>query len=123
MPSNKAPGHDKVNKKIIKTFLPHILPVVTDLINSSLLKGCFPKVWKLAEVVPHVKEGDHEVASNNRPISLLPVLSKVIERIVHDQFVQYLTSNNKLSIHQSGNKGFIQRKPLEYYLPASYTKP
>ena len=86
MPSNKSPEHDKVNMRIIKTCLLYILPVVTGLINSSLLEGCFPKVWKLAEVVPHLKEGDHEV-------------------IAHEQFVHYLTTkNNKLSIHQSGNK-------------------
>ena len=101
MPSNKSPEHDKVNMRIIKTCLLYILPVVTGLINSSLLEGCFPKVWKLAEVVPHLKEGDHEVASNDRPISLSPVVSKVSEVIAHEQFVHYLT---KLSIHQSGNK-------------------
>ena len=104
MPSNKSPGHDKVSMRVIKTCLPHILPVVTDLINSSFTEGCFPKVWKSAEVVSHLKDGDHELASNNRPISLLPVLSKVGERIAHEQFVQYLTSTNKFSAHQSGNK-------------------
>lgn len=104
MPSNKSPGHDKVSLKVIQTCLPHILPVVTDLINSSLMEGQFPKVWKLAEVIPHVKEGDHEIPDNNRPISLLPVLSKVCERIACDQFMEYLITTRKLSVHQSGNK-------------------
>ena len=53
----------------------------------------------------HPKDGDHEEPSNNRPISLLSVLSKVLERnIAHDQFVCFLISNNKMSIRQSGNK-------------------
>ena len=52
----------------------------------------------------HPKDGDYEVAGNNRPISLLPVLSKVLERIAHVQLVSYLTSNNLLSVHQSGNR-------------------
>ena len=50
-----------------------------------------------AEVIPRLKEGDHEVATNNRLISLPPALSKVAERIAHEQFVHYLRSCNKLS--------------------------
>ena len=57
----------------------------------------------MAEVVPHMK-GDHEIPNNNRLISLLPVLSKVCERIVYDQFMEYLTTARKLSVHRSGNK-------------------
>ena len=58
----------------------------------------------MAEVVPIPKEGDPKVPANNRPISLLPILSKVIERLAKKQFSDSLTSNTKLSIHQSGNK-------------------
>ena len=89
MASNKSPGHDKVSMKVIKIGLPHILQVVTDMVNESLSEGIFPKTWKTAEVIPHLKDGDHEIASNNRPISLLPALSKVVERIVHDQFTTF----------------------------------
>ena len=104
MPSNKAPGYDRINIGVVKTCLPHILHVLTDLFNKSLMSSQFPKEWKIAEVVAHPKEGDHEEPCNNRPISLLPVLSKILERIVHNQFVNFLVTNNKLSIHQSGNK-------------------
>ena len=104
MPTNKAPGHDKISMKVIKKCLTPILPVITNLFNASFSNACFPRDWKQAAVVVHPKEGDHEVAGNNRPISLLPVLSKVLERLAHDQFVHYLTTNNMLSVHQSGNK-------------------
>ena len=50
------------------------------------------------------KDGNYEVAANNRPISLLPIASKVCERIVLDQFNKYLTENKLLTSHQSGNK-------------------
>ena len=50
------------------------------------------------------KDGDHEQPNNNRPISLLPVLSKVCERVVHNQFTSYLQSNDTLSNTQSGNR-------------------
>ena len=53
----------------------------------------------------HPKDGDHEVPNNNRPISLLPVLSKVIERIAFkNQFNSFLTRENRLTQHQSGNR-------------------
>ncbi|CAB4014485.1 Hypothetical predicted protein [Paramuricea clavata] len=47
---------------------------------------------------------DHELANNNRPISLLPVPSKVCERVALHQLTSYLTTNHRLSVHQSGNK-------------------
>lgn len=104
MPSNKAPGYDKVPMRVIKSCLSSILPTITNIFNSSFSTGVFPNDWKQAEVVAHVKEGDHEIANNNRPISLLPVLSKVLERLAHNQIVDFLSSNNLMSVHQSGNK-------------------
>jgi len=55
-------------------------------------------------VIPILKDGDHEKAANNRPLSMLAVASKVLERIVLNQFSAYLTKNNRLTSHQSGNK-------------------
>ena len=86
MPTNKAPGFDKVPISVVKDCLEHILPMLTDPINHSFSSSVFPPAWKKGEVVPHRKEGDHEVANNNRPVSLLPVLSKVAERIAMRQF-------------------------------------
>ena len=81
MPTNKAPDFDKVPISVVKDCLEHILPTLTDLINHSFSSSVFPLAWKKSEVVPHPKEGEHEVANNNRPVTLLPVLSKVAERI------------------------------------------
>ena len=55
-------------------------------------------------MIPILKDGDHEKAANNRPLSLLAVASKVLERIVLNQFSAYLRKNNRLTSHQSGNK-------------------
>jgi hypothetical protein len=96
MPKNKSPGPDKINIRI--------LGPLTHIINSSLLTGVFPKEWKLSEVTPLHKDGDNEVASNNRPISLLEIMSKVCERVALDQFSSYLTTNHRLSPHQRGNR-------------------
>ena len=80
-PSDKAPGYDKIPMSVIKDALPCILPILTLIVNRSLLSSVFPVAWKTSEVVPLHKDGDHEMASNNRPVSLLPAASKVCERI------------------------------------------
>ena len=78
MPMNTAPGHDKIPIRVIKDSLPAVLLPITSIVNASLCSTCqFPSTWKKAEVLPVLKKGDHEEAENNRPISLLPVLSKV----------------------------------------------
>ena len=104
MPSNKAPGIDKISVRVLKDCLAPILPVITSIINTSIETCKFPTIWKLAEVAPLPKAENHELANNNRPISLLPVLSKVCERVVHNQFTSYLQLNDRLTITQSGNK-------------------
>jgi hypothetical protein len=104
MPSNKSPGPDKINMRVIKDCLHVILEPLTSIINRSLTTSEFPDAWKIAELIPLLKEGDHEVPSNNRPLSLLNVASKVCERVVLDQFSCYLMENNRLSLRQSGNR-------------------
>lgn len=63
---------------------------ITSMVNATFLTSVFPLKWKTAKVTPIPKDGDHEQANNKRPISLLPVLSKVCERVVHDQLTSYL---------------------------------
>ena len=104
MPSDKAPGSDKVTMSVFKDCLPVVLGPITNIINCSFATSTFPDDWKLAEVIPLLKEGDHEVASNNRPLSLLNVVSKICERVVLNQFNSYLVRNKRLNSHQSDNK-------------------
>ena len=55
-------------------------------------------------MIPVPKEGNSEEPANNRPISLLPILSKVRERLAHKQFLEFLTAHDKLSTYQIGNR-------------------
>ena len=71
MPSNKFPGKDNVSMCLLKKILPVILGPLIDIINCFLASSTFPKVWKEVEVIPLLKEGKHEEASNNHPLSLL----------------------------------------------------
>ena len=103
MATNKAPGIDKIPVRVIKDCLPAILSSLMSIINASFTTNTFPDAWKLAEVTPVLKSGDHEVPNNKRPISLLPVLSKVCERAAFNQFTAYLVSKERLTSKQSGN--------------------
>ena len=102
MPTNKSAGPDKINMCIIRdSQLPYILTPLTNIINSSLSSN--PEAWKLAEVIPILKEGDHEQVPNNRLISLLQILSKICEKAVLNQLSSYLHQHSILSPRQSGN--------------------
>jgi len=93
---------------VIKDALPCILPVLTDIVNRFLLSSVFPVAWKISEVIPLPKDGDHEVSNNNRPVSLLPAASKICERVALNQLMTYMTTKRRLSEHQSGNNRGIQ---------------
>ena len=101
---NKVPDFDKVLMSAVKDFPQYILPNITNIINSSFANFSFSRAWKRGKVVHYLKDGDHEVANKNRPISLLQVLSKVAEKIAFCQFNNYLTETNRLTFHQSGNR-------------------
>ena len=93
IPENKATGLDDIPAKMIKMAMSYIVSPLTHLINFSLTSGVIPKEWKTAVVIPIFKSEDVFELSNYRPISILLILSKAIERIVHEQVTEYLTQN------------------------------
>ena len=74
------------------------LPTLTEIINSSLLT-VFLSDWKEAEVITLLKDGDHEVPNNNRPVLLFIACSKICERVVCNQLSDYLVQHKHLSKH------------------------
>ena len=93
---------DGISPKILKEAGSTIAPSLTRLINLSLQTSKIPKLWKQANVVPIHKKGKKELLANYRPISLLPVPSKILERVVFKQVYNYLHQNKILSKDQSG---------------------
>ena len=73
---------------------------VPSLISLSFLASV-PDEWKLSQV-PLLKHGERSDLNNYRPISIVPVVAKVFERIIYDQLYSYLTENNIVSSCQSG---------------------
>lgn len=86
---SNAKGIDGLSLQMLKISLPVTLPLITNIINTCLEKGLFPKCWKIALVTPIPKVSDPKVLSDLRPISLLPILSKVLEKIVSHQLTDY----------------------------------
>ena len=75
---------------------------LSSIINCSIASSCFPTQWKCAAIKPLHKGGDRAVPSNYRPISILPVSSKLLERHIHLQLSGHLNSNSLLFPFQSG---------------------
>jgi len=102
--TNKATGPDEIGNMILKNISQSIYKPLTTLLNKSLEAGIFPNQWKRANVVPVHKKSDRSSASNYRPISLLPNLSKVFERVVFNRLYEYLDKNKLLTTLNSGFK-------------------
>ena len=79
-----------------------IAPILTGLINKSFTDGVFPGVWKCAKVTALFKDGDKSLKDNYRPISILPTISKIIERSAHITLSSFLEENRLLSQSQFG---------------------
>lgn len=78
--------------------------------------GVFPSEWKTARVTPIFKAGAKDDVNNYRPVSILPVVSKLLERVVHDQLYQSLTANGVLSQWQSGFRPGFSTSTAATYL-------
>ena len=99
---SKAQGSDGIPLDFIKSLLPLILPYLTNIFNSSLSQDHFPIQWKSALVKPIPKKGNAQDQLTFRPISFLSVISKALEKLVHEQITAFLKQNKKLNDYQSG---------------------
>ena len=99
---HKATGPDGISPQILKEAGPAIVPSFTRLIKLSLKKCKIPKQWKKVNVIPIHKKDKKDLLNNYRPISLLPVPSKILERIIFKQVYNHLHRNKLLSKDQSG---------------------
>lgn len=93
---------DGLSTDLLKYVKTELLPSLTDLVNNCLEFNQFPNELKIAKVIPIHKTGKNNVFTNYRPISILPVISKIVERIMHDQIFDYFTEHNLLYAHQYG---------------------
>ena len=95
--NTNAVGHDNIALRYIKDSLPVTINYILCIINTSIATQKFPNSWKQSIIIPLHKSGDTEDPKNFRPISLLPVLGKILEKIIAKQLSKHLEENNTLS--------------------------
>ena len=93
---------DDISTRMLKETALSITPAVTQLFNISIRLGELPEEWKIARVTPIPKSHDHSVPGNYRPISLLSVLSKLLEMHIRNLLIDHLMNHYPLSAHQWG---------------------
>ena len=89
--TSKATGFDKISAKVLRAAASVIAPSLTEIFNMSIDSNRFPYDWKTATVIPLFKNGQRSVLDNYRPISTLPIVIKVMERLLYNQISDYFT--------------------------------
>ena len=88
--------------KLIKMIKDQITGPLTELINISFTTGCCPEILKYAKVIPIYKANSPLDVKNYRPISILPIFNKIMEKLMHERVISFLEKNNVIFNHQFG---------------------
>ena len=98
----KSAGWDEINNEVIMQSFHTFSNVLVHLVNLSLLNGVFPNEMKIAKVIPLYKNGNNKIVSNYRPVSILPIFSKLYERIIYNRIFKFVNDNDLLYRFQFG---------------------
>ena len=102
MKNNTSSGIDEIDVKVVKYVISLICVPLASIFNDCLTCGTFPKKMKIARVTPIHKKGKQNDVNNYRPISVLPIFSKILEKCVYKRLIEFLDKNNILHRHQFG---------------------
>ena len=104
--NSSATGVDHIDTSTVKLAADLLAPALTHIINLSILTSTFPDIWKFAKVIPLLKSlsCDPLLPKSYRPVALLPILSKVMEKAVFSQLVSYLEENNLVHPNLHGSR-------------------
>ena len=98
----KAHGWDEISIRMVKLSSESIIKPLFIIYTNCINKGCFPNKWKMANVIPIYKKDKKNIIKNYRPISLLPIFSKILEKLIFTSLYSHLIDNNLISNKQSG---------------------
>ena len=96
---NKAHGWDEISIRMIKLSDTSLVTPLKIIFMNCLKKGIFPEVWKCANAVPVNKKKEKKLKANYRPISLLPISGKVLEKLAYDPLYSHLVY--PINIHKA----------------------
>lgn len=95
-------GYDEMPIKVLKFVKLPLIKPIQHLINSSFISGIFPQKLKMSKVTPVYKKGEKTDIQNYRPISVLPSVSKIFEKAMHNRLVEHLVKYNLIDEEQHG---------------------
>ena len=105
--TNSSPGIDELHPKVLSYLAAEFASPLAKFFQNLFSNSCVPEMWKIGLISPVYKGGDRSNPSSYRPVTLLPVLSKVMEAIVADDLMEFLETNGILSTRQHGfRKGY-----------------
>ena len=104
--NSSATGVDYIDTRTVKLAADLIAPALTHIINLSIQTSTFPEIWKYAKVIPLLKSPvcDPLLSKSYRPVALLPILSKIMEKVVFSQLAKYLEQNNIIHPNLHGSR-------------------
>ena len=102
--SGKAHGHDNISINMLKIYGSAIYKPLAIILKQWVDTGIFPSEWKKGNIVPIHKKGDKQTLKNYRPVSLLPICGKILERLMFNEMFKFFIENELISSNQSGFK-------------------
>ena len=100
--NKRSTGFDNISNFIIKQIGDIIAGPVSKIVNDCIRESIFPNKLKIAKIIPIYKKGSHLEVGNYRPISLLPALSKIFEKVINNQLTEFIEDNDIISKTQFG---------------------
>lgn len=100
--NSNSTGFDGYKTKILKNIITQIAVPLSDIFNISFQNGIFPEKLKYAKVTPIHKADDKHVINNYRPISILPVFSKILEKLMYARLKTFLDKHKIINDNQYG---------------------
>ena len=117
----KATGPDGISTRLLRRCARELTPPLTTIFNACLEQQEWPREWKISSVVPIHKKGNKSEVKNYRPVSLLSVVSKVLEKIIATRLTHHLLANHLLSSRQFGFKKGYSAADLHLLLTTNWT--
>lgn len=100
--NKKSSGYDGISNDFVKRHIQNLKIPLSKIVNKSISDGVFPQSMKLSKIIPIYKKGSKSCIENYRPISLLPVFSKILEKVMYKRIYCFLENNNLLYKSQYG---------------------